>query len=207
VGDGRSPMITVPVGDVSEKNVLRLQIDTPLRTRHHDFYVDNTVPAVNGAVLLGDFAPVYYFNDGEEYLPLPIEDILSEDRQVYLYFNGRKEAFDGKTLRDHMKTHGFGRSLITDKNDSLSNYTRNASGTNNLSVYGRAIQGVGTTVYLQYWTFYAFDPKAGGRPNLGEHALDRERFTLKLDCPNANNTNCTIEEAVFAGHLPDQTLV
>lgn len=173
--------------------------------------------------LAKQYLPVVIFNEGEQYFPQSLEDILSYNQGVdsivvSRHRNGNNDdsVFMGEAIKGYMQFNGhkdawfnfgFGESTCLSGHDLCSPlFLRNSTGAaNNTTIYWDSSEE-GDSLYLTYYFFYAFDPKTGtlSNPAQAAHAFDRESFTIQF--LKRAEGRLTPFEVTYAGHLESQSL-
>lgn len=185
-------------------------------------YVPYGAPSLTEAQKLSlaqDYAPAIIFNDGEEYFPQGLDDILNygaanpDNTITITTVRGTNKVNMGdpifQFLPRNAHANGWFDFRLCETQQSQAQvlncarlFLRGSYGEkSDVTVY-YDISEEGEKIYLTYFYFYAFDTKNGTDENPGTaaHAFDRESVTITFD------SSLTPLSVTYGAHLESQTM-
>lgn len=157
------------------------------------------------------YAPVFLFSRGEEYFPVDFETLTcspavqQSTQQIHVSFPHGSETIAVCDLHEYLRFNGHCEALLDQSGFDHHQVFRELRGAFDRSVvYYSFMEDVpGERFFINYHTFYAFDPKSGiaRLTGVGPHVFDRESMTIVF------RNDGKPESIVLSGHLEGQQIL
>ncbi len=156
-------------------------------------------------------APIFLFSHKEEYFPVSLGELLNAQElvasgqtvQVNTIFGDQEVPVSA--LAEFLRYNGHSDYLLNQSGMGLrsSDYRKvHGSAGSSVVYYSYMEDPANNRFFINYHTFYTFDPKTGIAKmlNVGPHIFDRESMTVVFD------TSERPQKVVVSGHLENQTI-
>ncbi len=157
------------------------------------------------------YAPIFLFSKKEEYFPVALSDLIhspdlkSADASVSVDSITGKQHVHLSELDEFLRYNGHSDYLLNHTMFDLDGVFKQIRGDFRRSVvyYSYLEDRNSDRFFINYHTFYAFDPKTGIAKmlNIGPHVFDRESLTISF------RGDGTPESLVLSGHLENQPIL
>lgn len=157
------------------------------------------------------YAPIFLFSRKEDYFPVSLNDLvkspalLASGGKVVVQTAAGEEQISVSDLDDFLRFNGNQEYLLDQSLFDLDGIFKEIRGDFRRSVvyYSYLEDQNSDRFFINYHTFYAFDPKTGIAKllNIGPHVFDRESMTVVF------NGNGSPESMVLSGHLENQPIL
>lgn len=188
--------------------------------RQHVF-VQPTLRRTSAAIdeLARRYAPIFLFSREEAYFPVDLEtltaapEILSSHDQISVSFPHGSESVPVRDLHEYLRFNGHCDALLDQSAFDHDQVFRDLRGAFDRSVvyYSYMEDAVGDRFFINYHTFYAFDPKSGiaKLTGVGPHVFDRESLTLvfREEQSRGGKSADRPESLVLSGHMEGQQIL
>ena len=157
------------------------------------------------------YAPIFLFSHKEEYFPVSLRDLLhapelmASDQSVKVDTVFGSESVPLACLAEFLRYNGHSEYLLNQSALSMrhSDFKKvHGSAGTSVVYYSYMEDNANNRFFINYHTFYTFDPKTGIAKllNVGPHIFDRESMTITFD---ASEKPVTV---VVSGHMENQTI-
>jgi hypothetical protein len=157
------------------------------------------------------YAPIFLFSRKEDYFPVSLQDLvksptlLASDSKVVVQSAAGEEQIAVQDLDEFLRYNGNQEFLLDQSMFDLDGIFKEIRGDFRRSVvyYSYLEDQKSDRFFINYHTFYAFDPKTGIAKllNVGPHVFDRESMTIVF------NADGKPESMVLSGHLENQPIL